>query len=288
MHTRATACVVIAAALTLLGSPPGGAQSARTGLAPQLRPVQLWTEDGVRLTGDFYEPQQGSGAAVVLHHSLGRSRAALTPLAERLARARVHVVNMDLRGHGQSRYRRAATTGGAARGANDTPAFAIPLEESNYAHDTFTRSDWRRLPDDVGLALTFARKQAAVRSGRVALLGASIGANASLLAGARDGARAVVALSPGESYRGLAIAEASDQLRKSAVFVAVAEADTSAARGAELLAAANPDFLVRFANGRAHGEPLLRAVPGLEDEIVAWLLTTLGVQLPPNHPEYVK
>lgn len=281
MHARAAARILIVLAAAVMIPRAAGAQ--RVGGAPVIRPVQLWTEDGVRLTGDLYEPQQPSGAAVILHHSLGQDRSALRPLAERLARAHIHVVNMDVRGHGQSRYRRTVQRG--VTGGMQNAAYAIPLDTVNYDQKNFQAMDWAQLPVDVQQVQKFVREQRRVKGGRIVLLGSSISANAALVAAIQSRPRGIVLLSPGENYRGIAIAVALEELGERPVFAVAAEGDAPAYRGAGLVADTGGGADVRFVRGRAHGERLLTSIPGLTDELMRWLLQTLGVQLPIGHPD---
>jgi pimeloyl-ACP methyl ester carboxylesterase len=62
--------------------------------------VTLSAADGVELAGWYTPPE--NGAAIILLHGAGSSRAALRPYAEMLARYGYGVLALDLRGHGES------------------------------------------------------------------------------------------------------------------------------------------------------------------------------------------
>src|SRR3972149_3468118 len=97
-------------------------------------------------------------------HLLGRNRAAYAPRIPALYTHGYNVLNVDVRGHGESAGTR----------------------------------DWEAAAGDVQVWLDWLREQPAVNPDAVALIGASIGSNLALIGCAHD-ARCVtaVALSPG-------------------------------------------------------------------------------------------
>ncbi|PNY79750.1 alpha/beta hydrolase [Deinococcus koreensis] len=126
--------------------------------------VKFTTADGLTLRGWFAAPPQRGGSAVVLAHGTGGHRGHLLPLAGAL-HARGHgVLLFDLRQHGRS----------------DGEVSSFGLHEA----------------EDVLAALAYLRTRPEVAGDRLALLGHSMGAAASLRAAARDGGvRAVVSIS---------------------------------------------------------------------------------------------
>jgi dienelactone hydrolase len=130
--------------------------------------VAFHTADGLRLQG-WHAPSR-NGAAVVLVHGLGQTRAGLLPEAEALRAAGFGVLLFDSRSHGGSE--------------GDTP----------------TWGDRERL--DVRAALAFARSQPGTDPGRVGLLGFSVGASTAALVAAEDArVPAVALLSPFTTLR---------------------------------------------------------------------------------------
>ena len=122
--------------------------------------VVLATADGLRLRG-WYLPSR-TGAAVLLVHGLGQTRADLLPEARALAGAGHGVLLLDLRAHGES------------EGA------------------TSTWGDRER--QDVRAGLAFLRARPDVDPARVGALGFSIGSAAVALVAAEDGGVAATAL----------------------------------------------------------------------------------------------
>ncbi len=72
-----------------VGSPPEG-----------FEPVELLTDDGVKLSAWYAPP--ANGAAILLLHGAGGSRKQLRPYADMLACHGYGVLALDLRGHGES------------------------------------------------------------------------------------------------------------------------------------------------------------------------------------------
>ena len=67
--------------------------------------VKIKTEDDLEISGAWYEPHKSSKrvAGIVLIHDAGGDRSKLEKLAERIAKARIAVLSIDLRGHGESK-----------------------------------------------------------------------------------------------------------------------------------------------------------------------------------------
>lgn len=134
-------------------------------------------QDGVRIQGDYYAGVTDKG--VILLHMLGRDRHLWDDVIPALQEKGWHVLAVDLRGHGQS--------------------------EGIYR--TFSEADFQKMPIDV-IALSIWMQQ---NHGpmKVVAMGASIGANSAVRAASlSDQIQAVVALSPGNDYRGVNIAGA--------------------------------------------------------------------------------
>lgn len=129
----------------------------------QAEDVELETADGLRLRGWYLASR--NGAAVVLAHGLGQTRAALLPEARILAGAGYGVLLLDLRAHGESEG------------------------------DSSTWGDRER--HDVRAGLAFLRARPDVDAGRVGALGFSIGSAAAAEVAAEDArVAATVLLSP--------------------------------------------------------------------------------------------
>lgn len=137
--------------------------------------ITLTASDDVTIAATYYPVDQPRGW-VVYSHMMPSDRTSFVPLATRLSRAGYAGIAIDLRGHGQS------------QGGPDTY-----LQFSDAQHQASVR--------DIEAAVNFLVQQGANASD-VVLVGASIGANLSLVYGAQHSS-AVVALSPGLSYHGV-------------------------------------------------------------------------------------
>ncbi|HEX5473562.1 MAG TPA: alpha/beta fold hydrolase [Vicinamibacterales bacterium] len=210
------------------------------------RSVSFRTDDGVTLSGIWYEPATRPAPAVILVHMLHRTRADWEPLASRLAGAGIGVLAFDLRGHGES---------GGAR-----------PEDGHY--EGF-------LPD-VAAARRFVASRADVVASRVALCGASMGANLIVLdATAHPGPAGLILLSPSMDYRGLRIAAAVRKYPGPMLMVA-GEDDPYASRSMrEIVKAGGGVRETLLLPGAGHGTAMLARRPELIPALVDWLRKTL-------------
>ena len=141
------------------------------------RSVTLRTQDGVSLAATYYEAPHRAAPGIILIHMLTRSKEDWQDLAPRLVDAGFGVLALDLRGHGGS--------GGGGRTADG-------------------RIDVSGMVLDVKAARAFFNGRPETAAGRLAIVGASVGANLALLVAADDPAvRSLVLLSPGLDYQGL-------------------------------------------------------------------------------------
>ena len=132
---------------------------------------------------------------------------------------------------------------------------------------------------DVRAAAAYLRDRKDVNGDRLALIGASIGANLSLQYAAEDmQVRTVVLLSPGLNYRSLKTLPYVDGYDKRALFMVVAEGDAysfeSCRQVKEAAEQASP-LKLKVYKGDDHGTALLRTHEGLDEIIIAWLLNHL-------------
>lgn len=200
--------------------------------------------DGLALVGDWYAPAEVSAdgnPAVLLMHMYGVDRQTYEPLIPALVEGGYFVMNVDLRGHGE--------TGG--------------------------REDWEAALTDVQTWLDWIREQDGVRDEAVAIIGASIGANLALIGCAADEQCATaIALSPGLDYFNVAPSDAfaNGLTEKSALLVASYGDNYSASSVKQFLAIARGDVAVRLYTGRDHGtEYFNEHLESLTTFVIAWL-----------------
>jgi len=248
-HVSLLAAALFAAATSALGAP--------TSSKVEGVPTTIATPDGVTLSGTYWG-QSGKAPAVLLLHMLGRTRADWEPLAEDLAARGYTVLAVDFRGHGESRQ----------------------MGKKHLDFTDFTSRDWKGLLVDVRAAGTWLAAQPGVDPGKIAYVGASIGANAALMTGAGDKAvRTVVLLSPGIDYHGLQTERAMEEWGARPVFLVASDKDAKNPTAVEcvtrLATLSTGRHAVKVFKGTGHGTELLTLEPTLKTQIEGWLKQNL-------------
>ncbi len=248
------------------------AAAARAGEPPKTTPgeikakvkfVTITGSGGWKLAAFCAEPA-GKPAkarpAVILTHMLGRQKDDWLPLVPRLTDAGFVVVAYDMRGHGKS------------VGEDGKPK---PWRK-------FLASDWAAAEKDVAAVRAWLLKEKGkeVDGKRIALTGASIGANLSLRALRADPSlRGAVLLSAGLVYKGVKTAEGAAKLaagQKLAIFATAGDSRGYCAMTAgKLSKAAGRDKVVieKVYKGSEHGTGMFGKVKGVETEIIKALKT---------------
>lgn len=201
-------------------------------------------EDGLQISGDLYMPGSDQPLpGVVMLHMLGTDRTVWGNFPEELAKACYAVLNIDLRGHGQ--------TGGEV--------------------------DWTLAQQDIQQVLQALGGMEGVASDNLAVLGASVGANLALNGGADvPEVRTVVLLSPGLDYAGVTTLDAMERYGERPVLIAASADDTYAADSSRSLAdAALGEFDLIVYDGAAHGTDMFASQPSLQQTILDWLANYL-------------
>jgi dienelactone hydrolase len=187
------------------------------------------------LAGLYWEPKKGLSPGVLLLPMLGHGKEEWIPLAARLHQEGYGVLALDLREQG--------------------------------------RTDREHLVADVRAAFSFLREQKKVDAARIAIIGASIGANAALNFAAQEPlVRLVVLLSPGLNYRGVLTEPPLRNYGARALMLVAAQEDLSSAPAVQRLADVAQGVTVsRIYSGDAHGTDLLGAGGPTTEDIVAFL-----------------
>ena len=233
------------------------AVSVATG-AIALEEVSFTTSDSVSIQAAYSHPKgRARVPAVILLHQLAGERYAWNALAQKLVGNNYAVLAIDLRGHG------------------DSTAFG----ESTRTYKDFSDADYGAMIRDVRAAAAYLRGRKDVNGDRLAVIGASIGANLSLQYAAEDmQVRTVVMLSPGLNYRSLKTLPYIEGYDKRALFMIVAEGDAYSCESCwqieEAAGMASP-LKLKVYKGDDHGTALLRTHEGLDEIIIAWLLNHL-------------
>lgn len=221
--------------------------------------VEFKTKDGVTIRGNFFAPQKAKPPlpGILLLHQLGRDKASWNAFATRLAAARYVVLAIDLRGHGDS----------------------VKFGEKIRRYPSFSQKDWVAMIEDVRAAAAYLKSRKEVDDDRIAVIGASIGANLAFEYAAEDRqVRTTVLLSPGENYHGLLLLPFVKGYDKRSLFILVSESDSYSCASSRKLgkAAMLADPLkLKVYRGSRHGTDLFLAHAGLDAIIIAWLENNL-------------
>ncbi|MBK9036278.1 MAG: alpha/beta fold hydrolase [Myxococcales bacterium] len=213
--------------------------------------LRFTAADGVTIVGTYWPPRDASTTAcAVFAHQLSSTRAEYVPVIERL-KGRAHLFAIDLRGHG------ASTQG---------PDGAV-------AWRAFETADWERVEGDLRDAVAAVRARGA--SGRCVMVGASIGSSATLrfVGAAPDQVAAVVLLSPGLNYRGLATPDAARATRAPVLIVHSQEQGAvDAATALANILGDNPTPVEVIADpGTAHGMTIVAGAPAVLERVSTFI-----------------
>jgi pimeloyl-ACP methyl ester carboxylesterase len=224
------------------GEPPGEPPCLKDMV---VEAVEVPAADGLVIRGDLYLPSTGGepSPGVILLHMLNSNRRAWRDFPWTLAGECDVVLAVDLRGHGE----------------------------------TSGQNDWVKARDDMQLVIDYLGSRPEVQDGNIALVGASVGANLALAAGAgSDAVRTVVLLSPGIDYAGIKSLEALALYAERPLLMFASEEDTYAADSSRTLDeyAQGEHRLVLF-QGAGHGTDMFANEPGLHVQIMDWLETYL-------------
>ncbi len=215
---------------TLLLALPALAQTTITRQAP----------DEINLVADVYPSAEGAPVLLLLH-MLNSNRGAYEPLIPDLRSAGYAILNIDMRGHGDS---------GGAR-------------------------DWDATIADMGGWSDWLLENGHLGGDSLAIIGGSIGANVAIISCAEhEACQGAIALSPGLDYRGVKPEAALvDGLADRSALLVAAQADsTSATAIRQMFLKARGDVSARLYLGRAHGTRLFASeYDSISRLILGWL-----------------
>jgi alpha-beta hydrolase superfamily lysophospholipase len=222
---------------------------AVTGWAAQ--DAQLTTGDGVELRAQVTAATKPGGKGLVLLHMLGRQSDDWRAFADAAAARGYTSVAVDLRGHGKS----TATASG-----------------NKLVWQRFSDADFRGAVNDVRAAYEHLLTQRGLDKEKIAVVGASIGANLALNFAAveRGKVAAAVLLSPGANYKGVDTTQAVKGYA-GPLLIYSAPGDGYSFRSSQTLAEAAAKAELRQFPGSAHGTRAFDADAKYIEQILDWL-----------------
>lgn len=212
--------------------------------------ITFITDDGVEIAGNYFEPQKEHSQVFLLLHMMQATKESWNSFASLLVKKGFAALAIDLRGHGNSRYR-----GG---------------QKLDYKE--FNDAEHRESIKDIAAAKGFLAGEKNVDISLMAIAGASIGANLALWQASMDkDVKLLVLLSPGLNYRGIQAAELAPKYFGH-VCILASEGDTYAAESSrQLLKAFHGDKKLEIINGNSHGTNMFQSEPGLMDKLIVWI-----------------
>lgn len=239
---------------------------------PAQETVQLQAADEQPLVGTLTRAEGDPVGGVLLLHMHHRSRLAFEPLSPRLVEAGLHVLALDMRGHGDSRKN----------------ASGEVVDVSREAAADSASNPFLKMPADAvaGLKRLVA---AGAPADRLAVVGAGLGCSVALRCAREhpDRVAALVLMTPGLEQLGFNGKEDARGLEGQPVLVLCARED--AHRGARSLVEILGDRvdLELYDIKGAAGTWMLPRVPGIEARITRWLADHLAaaatLQVPREH-----
>ncbi|TAL19667.1 alpha/beta fold hydrolase [Patescibacteria group bacterium] len=214
--------------------------------------ISFVTSDRVTIVGAWQDASGKRGVALLLH-MMPETKESYAELQTRLAAALIASLAIDLRGHGES---------------------LVCDENATLNYKDFDDGGHQASRFDIQAAAEWLNKQQVMGLNRLALVGASIGANLALqFAAEHREVAAVAALSPGLDYRGVAAAGPVTALSKNQKLLLVASDDDSySAETIQELAKISPAKItvIKFKNA-GHGTNMFKAEPAFPEQLTRWI-----------------
>ena len=239
------------------------------------RTIRLTTMDDVGIVGTFYQVQGDSVPAVLLLPGYTKTRDEWAAFASYLQRNGIAALTIDLRGQGDS------TRQVTAQGVQ-----ALNQQQ-------FTTRDFQNMQLDVEAAASWLEDQPGIKKDRIAIAGASVGANVALrYAAVNEDIAAILLLSPGINYKGLRTDDVVTSLGSRPLRIVVSRYDSFAFESSKRLVEIRKDAgqvadekELTVCSGNFHGAEMLTGVKKLPEILLAWFQQVLlGVSPEPPKP----
>jgi dienelactone hydrolase len=221
--------------------------------------IDLQTADGVKIAADWYLPVAKTDQkfpAVLLVHGFGENRHVWDDfISDHLLKNGLVVLNIDLRGHGESMWKSGEKLIANSKWSTDPLQFPLDLET----------------------ALNWLKSQEKVDSNRIGVVGAGTGGNLAFLAsGKYEAVRSAVVLS-GNSEQAQALGVGLENFQPHSILYVATEGDDDAVQHARQLEKVTgfPVKVQVFEGSSAHGSNILKEVPEAATLIIDWLKNVL-------------
>lgn len=225
------------------------------------RETTITTGDGLKLHAWFHPNLKNEKAPLMLllpmrshtHESYGLFIDSLYGrLGSKNSNPIPYILAFDLRGHGKS----------------------ITVGEKNLSYSSMSEEEYSKIPGDVrDFAIKFLSDSSYnIDTGKVIVIGASVGANAAIqLTELLSAAGTVAALSPGENYLGLKPQEAAAKFSGRMLIMAGQEDKYSASSSVQLVAANSKKIELEMFAGGDHGTTIINNNPAAMTRLLDWL-----------------
>ncbi|HTK05243.1 MAG TPA: alpha/beta fold hydrolase [Candidatus Eisenbacteria bacterium] len=213
--------------------------------------VSFLTEDGVTIVGD-HRPGPKDAPAALLLHMMPATKESWDPLQVALAGRGFATLAIDLRGHGES---------------------VVGAAGAKLDHKQFTDAEHQASMFDVDAAVRWFAAQG-VPASRLAIVGASIGANLAIVyAAAHPEVPAAVALSPGIAYHGVRTEDAAKAFpRGQKLLLAASDDDEYSFSSIDALAKADENAELQKLSGAGHGTTMFERRPDFLAYVSEWIV----------------
>lgn len=197
--------------------------------------VNLKTSDNVNIAATYYKSDSNEG--IILLHMLNKDKSSWSEFAKKL-QTKYKVLAIDLRGHGNS--------------------------DLNWK--SFSDKDFNNMLLDIDAANDFLKMEGA---NKIAIIGASIGANLALNYGTENDVSTAILLSPGLEYRGIKTEDAITKFNNPILIVTSKKDSYSYDSSNKLYPLAVGKKELKIYEGERHGTDMLDN--DLENLISNWL-----------------
>ncbi len=214
--------------------------------------ITFTTDDGFNISAIIGKPEKIDGdlPAVILIHQGGSDKSEWDGFFDQLVKQNYIVLAYDIRGHGES-------------------------DKVDNIYALF--NDPNQAPHDLFAAIEYLKEYDNVDSDRLAIVGASIGANLAIVGISKMNIKTAVAISAKTSA--VENLNGEKKLHLKSIFYIAADGDQNGKRvewAKELFERTKPPRKIEtVVNSSAHGVKIFKDKPQVKNEIIKWLKVTL-------------